>query len=431
MSLRLKIVLYVVVIHLVLAGAAVVVFMERRPWLLAVEVLLIISVVAGVRLIQSFFVPLDLIRTGAELINEKDFTSKFRETGQREMDQLIQVYNRMIDQLREERTRLREQHYFMDKILAATPSGIITFDFDRRISSVNPAAEKILQVPVEELIGKAMDAFKTPFTESLAALPAGEAQIVPLHGSRRLKCRKSQFLDQGFSRDFIMMEELTEELRLSEKAAYEKLIRMMSHEVNNSVGAINSLLNSCLNYQGQLSEEDRGDYSNALSVAISRSDHLCGFMRRFAEVVRLPNPEPRLCDVGKLLADIRTLMTPELRRRKIEWEWEADGSLPQVLMDKNQMEQVFLNILKNSMEAIGGDGAITLRTGRRGNRPFVMIEDSGPGIPPEVREHLFTPFFSTKANGQGIGLTLIREILLRHGFEFSLDSPPTQFLILF
>ena len=95
-----------------------------------------------------------------------------------------------------------------------------------------------------------------------------------------------------------------------------------------------------------------------------------------------------------------------------------------VLLDKNQIEQAFVNIFKNSMEAIGEDGTITIKAAKNGTGALVIIEDTGCGIAPDVRASLFSPFFSTKTNGQGIGLTLIQEILLQHGFRFSLDSVP-------
>jgi signal transduction histidine kinase len=95
-------------------------------------------------------------------------------------------------------------------------------------------------------------------------------------------------------------------------------------------------------------------------------------------------------------------------------------------MDENQMEQVFVNILKNAVEAIGEKGRITVRLGQTGDRPFAVVEDTGPGIDPEAAGNLFTPFFSTKENRQGLGLTLVQEILTRHGFAFSLESPPSE-----
>jgi signal transduction histidine kinase len=101
-------------------------------------------------------------------------------------------------------------------------------------------------------------------------------------------------------------------------------------------------------------------------------------------------------------------------------EWAESKALPAIELDRNQIEQVLVNVLKNAMEAMDDGGAIVLRLGRREGRPSLSIADSGPGIPEEVQPLLFTPFFSTKRNGRGLGLTLVQEILSQHGFEFSL-----------
>ena len=434
MSLRHKFILYLIFLHLTFAIAAIFLLWENRIWLLAVEAFFALSFILALRLFRALFQPLDLVMTGVEFIKDKDFTSKFNEVGQPEMDQLIAVYNRMIDQLRDERTRVQEQHYFMEKILRVSPSGIITFDFDEKILLVNPSAALMLQVVPKDLTGKKLADLHTPIAEALHQLKVGESQVIPFQGRRRVKCQKTQYLDRGFTRHFILLEELTEELRRSEKAAYEKLIRMMSHEVNNSIGAVNSLLHSFLNYKAQLRADDRNDYETALQVAIARTEHLNAFMKSFAEVVRLPLPQRQPCDLHELLRNIALLLSAESRKRNIVWKWEIAAPPEPVLMDKNQMEQVFVNICKNALEAIGENGAITVRMGKKGGRNFVIIEDTGAGLTPEVRAHLFTPFFSTKENGQGIGLTMIQEILSHHKFEFSLDSQigsPTQFVIYF
>ena len=130
MSLRLKFILYLILIHLLFAGLAVYLFLQNRLWLLALEAVFIISLACGLWLIRGFFGTLDLIKTGAQFINDSDFTSRFREVGQPDMDQLVHIYNKMSDNLREERVRLQEQNFFLDKILTASPSGIITLDFD-------------------------------------------------------------------------------------------------------------------------------------------------------------------------------------------------------------------------------------------------------------------------------------------------------------
>lgn len=431
MTLRAKLILYLVLIHLALGGIGLLVLRENRLWLLAVEALFAVSIVFGILLVRSFFVPLELIRTGAELMAERDFTSQFREVGQPEMDALVRVYNQMIVRLREERLKLQEQHYFLERVLTASPAGVVTLDFDGRVETLNPAAGALLEVEPESARGKALDGMGTPLGPALAAIPVGGSEVLSLQGGRRLKVSRAEFFDRGFSRSFLLLEELTEELRASEKAAYGKLIRMMSHEINNSVGAVGSLLDSFRGYGDQLRGEDRDDFLHAITVAITRLENLRAFMGGFAEVVRLPPPDRRPTDLCRLVDEILLLLRPELDRRRIRVTWEKVEPLPPIELDRNQIEQVLVNILKNALEAIGEDGAILLRLAREParvhpggprSRPVLTVRDTGPGIPGDVQALLFTPFFSTKRNGRGLGLTLVQEILSAHGFDFSLGT---------
>ena len=422
MSLRSKIILYLVVIHLIWAAMAVLVFHQNRVWLLVVELFFAVSVLFGVLLVRAFFVPLQLIQTGAELMNERDFTCAFVETGQAEMDELIRVYNRMIEALREERLKLTEKHYFLQELINASPAGIVVLDYDGNITDLNPSAARLISYAGPEAAGKRLSELGDSIGGVLEALAVGESRVLSLHGNLRVHCQKSVFFDRGFPRHFILLEELTEELRLSEKRAYEKLIRVMSHEVNNSVGAISSLLESSANYAVQIESADREDFTTALMVARQRAQDLNGFMRRFADVVRLPLPDRRPCDVISLLEDLASLIQPELAKRKICLSWEIPDRPVLISMDKNQMEQVFLNVLKNAVEAIGQEGTITVKVGGEPDATVLSIEDSGTGLSAEVHQNLFTPFFTTKAEGQGIGLTLIQEILTQHGFQFVLEN---------
>lgn len=431
-SLRAKFILYLVLVHLLFAGVAVYLLARQRVWLLVVEAVFVVSLAVGVRLVRHLFGTLEVINTGAQFIQDSDFTSRFRATGQPEMDRLIEVYNHMADHLRAERTRMQEQHYLLEKIVTASPSGILTLNFDGRIAQVNPVAERMLAQPINELLGQKLEQLSSAFAQALAGLEPGAARVVPLLNRRRVKCWRSQFLDRGFTRDFILLEELTEELRQAEKTAYEKVIRMMSHEVNNSVGSAHSLLHSCLHYAGQIKVDDRADFETALRVIIGRTQQLNTFMRNFADVFRLLPPQLQPCDVRQLLAEVAVLFKAECGRRRIDLRLEIGDWPAPVLLDRSQMEQVFVNILQNAVEAIGADGVITIRLYQESGQNCVVIEDTGGGIAPAARAHLFTPFFSTKEHGQGIGLTLVQEILEQHGFAFSLDSQagqPTQFTI--
>jgi len=335
------------------------------------------------------------------------------------MDQLIEVYNRMIDQLREERVKQREQHFFLQHLIESSPSGIIILDFDEIITQINPAAESFLGLKIDYIIGKTFDKLPGKLPLELNKLQSGSSEVIPISGMKTFKCQKASFVDRGFNHHFILIEELTDELLKSERKAYEKVIRMMSHELNNSLGAVNSILNTCLTFKDQLQKKDKRSYEEALNVAIERNTHLNRFMENFANVVRIPSPKKIETDLHELLKNVGKFIFADIKKRNIKLHWQLDSQPLMVKLDKQQMEQVLVNIFKNALEAIEKNGEITIIT--TPNKQLI-IRDNGKGISEDIQQKLFTPFFSTKKNGQGIGLTVTREILLNHGFKFSLET---------
>jgi nitrogen fixation/metabolism regulation signal transduction histidine kinase len=427
-TLRSKFLIYLVTLHVVFAACAVWFLRDRRVWLIAVEVFFVVSLAVGVRLLRAYFGPLKLIGSGAEYLHDGEFTTRFRETGQRDMDRLVEIYNRMVDKLREERIRNEEQEQLLRKVMAESPGGVITLDVDDKVDSVNPAAQALLNMDAAAMIGRTLRDLGTPFARQLAEIARDESRLLFLRGRRRVRCQAATFMDRGFPRRFLLLDELTDELHRTEKLAYEKLIRMMSHEVNNTSGAVQSLLQSCLSYRRQLNDGDREDFAQALEVAIRRTAHLDEFMRGFANVVRLPQPRRRLSNPWEIASQVGLLFRDECKADKITWCEEIEPDLPQVDCDPVQLEQVLLNLVKNAVEAIeatGEPGEIVVRGVRQGRRGLLSIADSGPGLSAEVQAQLFTPFYTTRENGQGIGLTMVQEILLAHGFDFTLENRPS------
>lgn len=420
MSLRVKFLLFVTIIHAVLVVLAGQVMRTNVPLFVGLEVLLLISIYFTVQLYRGFVRPFQLIAAGTEAIRAKDFTMKFVPVGQREMDQLIEVYNHMIEELRRERVTQHEKSFLLESIIQASPAGLLLLSFDGRIEGVNPAAEHMLGVGAEQLLGQLPAHLPGDWGTALVALTERAPQVVQLSGIRTYRAHSSQFIDRGFTRRFIVLEELTQDLIRQEKQAYEKLIRMMSHEINNSIGAINSILQSFHYYAPQLRPDDQPDFTEALDVSINRNTHLANFMADFANLVRLPAPQHQPTDVHELLRTTERLLHVQADRRQIQWHWDLAPRALVVSLDPLQLEQALLNICKNAQEAIGENGNIWVRTTQQPAQ--IIIENDGPGIAPEVQRRLFTPFFSTKRDGQGIGLTLVRDILLQHGFAFSLET---------
>ena len=433
MSLRARFLIYLVVVHLLMAGVAYFVVMQHRLYLIAVEGVLVISFLTGLALTRRFFESLEFVRESAQLLEDSDFMSRVRAVKQADVDRLIQVYNRMVDALRGERVQLQEQQHFLSLVLRESPGGIVVLDFDGRVTLANPAAERLLQAGGETLAGVELGALDRALARALIALTPGERRVLSVWGGRRVRALHRTFLDRGFRRSFFLLEELTDELRHSEKAAYEKLIRMLSHEVNNTVGASNSLLNSCLTYSVQLHPHDRTDFEQALGVVIARTEQLSAFMASFADVVRLPAPQLAPVEPAVVVDGLLPLIRAQAERRRITVLRQGVTSVGDVKLDRGQIEQALINVMKNGLEAIGGDGTLTVRVLRRDEAAVIEVEDTGPGLSDEVRTHLFTPFFSTKEGGQGIGLTMVQEILTGHGFPFALEAPaggPTTFTVM-
>ncbi len=433
MSWKARALVYLALLHVALAALAVPLLLARPVYLVAAEAAFVLSLAAGALLVRRLAAPMETLRDGAELLRAGELGTRLLKTGAPEIDALVDLFNEMLSRLHEERVRQEEQQAFLARVLDASPLGVVTLDLDGRVDSASRAAAALLEVPAEMLHGMPLAGAQAPLARALAELPPGGSKVVANGGARRVRIQRSHFLDRGFQRTFFLLVELTEDLRLSEKAAYEKLIRMMSHEVNNSGAAVGSLLTSLLSLAPRVSEGDRADFVEALAVSRERIERLNAFMRALAEVVRVPEPRLAPSDPNALARSVLLLLGPLAERAGVTLDLEADPALPVIPLDAALLEQALFNVVKNGIEAAGAGGRVLVRT-TAARRGALEVVDSGPGIPPEVASELFTPFFTTKPDGQGVGLTFVREVLSSHGFAFSLaggPGGPTRFEIRF
>ncbi|MEM7049045.1 MAG: ATP-binding protein [Acidobacteriota bacterium] len=432
MRLRSSYFAHLAVIHLVILVITAWNYSALGLWFFAIEAAVVISWAFGIWLARRSLQPLEFVRSFSDLLHEREFAVRFSPVGQKEMDQLIALYNRMLSTLYEERQRLGEQRGFLERFVHASPLGVVILDYDGRVALVNPSAERLLEVDGAELMGQELSRLPSGLAGEMTKLAVGERRLLTWRSVRRLRLEKMAFVDRGFSRQFLVLEELTRVIDDSERAAYEKLIRLMSHEVNNTVAATNSLLQSCATYAPQIGAADRDDYSNALRVVIERNESLNRFMSDFAQVVKLPEPDLRPCRLEELVAALEVMFRVPCEERSIRWLRSGAETTPEVALDREQIEQVLINIVKNAIEAIGRDG--TLEIHLRVDRQLVELQvfDDGCGLDPGIQSQLFSPFFSTKEQGQGLGLTLAKEVLRKHGFEFGLEPAQdgrTRFLM--
>jgi two-component system nitrogen regulation sensor histidine kinase NtrY len=427
MKLRTKYILFVAILNGVALLLSYFVFDEQKILFIASEVFIIISIILAWRLYAGLIRPLKLLTQGKDAIKDRDFNIKFVETGSYEMDELIKVYNQMIDELRLEKTKQEEQHFFLSKLINTSPIGIIILDYDGKIQQINPRAIQLLGITEKEVLGKTADQIAHPIILEATQMESGQSKTQTFNGPLTYKLQKSHFIDRGFPRHFVMIEELTAEILAAEKNAYGKVIRMMAHEVNNTIGPVNSIIESALQ-----SKENSYELTNALLVAMERNNNLNIFMRNFADLVRIPLPQIKSLDLSELIKRVTDLMHVKAAERQVVFQSEQNKLNLVIHADPQQMEQVLINILKNALEAIDGGGSVSIII--QAQLKQLIIRDTGKGISAGVEGLLFSPFYSTKKDGQGLGLTLIREILINHGFHFSLKTirpGRTEFLIQF
>ena len=431
--MKLKYLFYILAFVLVLLwGVVLTLVTEEYGWkFYVIEGIVTFSLFYLVYFYRKVVKPLNSIAGGMDLLRAQDFSSRLSSVGQREADRIVSIFNRMMDQLKEERLRLREQNHFLDLLISASPMGVIILTFDEKISMANQAALKFLgEVSEEEVMDKSMDELTGALSDELARIPKETVVTVRLSDSQIYRCSRLSFIDRGFAHPFYLIESLTSEVMKAEKKAYEQVIRMIAHEVNNSVAGIASAMDTVDDVLQTMEETE--DLREMLKVCIERSYGMSRFITNFADVVKIPEPQlEEACLNGRVEA-CKLLMENICQGRNIALKMELCEENPVVLMDTSLFEQVLINIIKNAAESIGEGGEVVIRTSLS---PLMLeVGDNGKGISKEVESRLFTPFFSTKPNGQGIGLIFIREVLMKHGCTFSLRTYPdgiTRFRIFF
>lgn len=420
MKLRTKYVIFVAILHTAALAMSWFIFKQNRIYFIIAEAVIIVSIIISWNLYRELLQPLRSMMQGLDAIKDRDFNVKFVPTGRHEVDKLIGVYNHMIDELRTERTKQEEQHFFLEKLVRTSPTGIIILDYDGLIHQLNPKAAEILQVEERAVLRQPLDNFPEIFAIAIASLKSGDTKTIKLNGAATYKINCAHFVDRGFARNFIMIEELTAEILAAEKNVYGKVIRMMAHEVNNTIGPVNSIINTALKTEKLWQDGQHGMLKDAMRIGAERNQNLNIFMRNFADLVKLPPPTKKQTDLRITVRQVVQLMQMQAEEKKVIVATDLPTTAVTIMADEQQLEQALINIIKNAIEAVDKDGHVHIAIDARQRR--LTITDNGKGIGNEQSTQLFTPFYTTKTDGQGIGLTLVREILINHGLDFSLKT---------
>lgn len=393
-------------------GGSSVMYITRSTSVLALILLIVFY--------RNVMKPIRSISNGIDLLREQDFSSRLSHVNQHEADKIVDMFNAMMISLKEERLRLREQNHFLDLLVDVSPMGILILTDRDGIKTANKAAATFLGFAKgQDLEGRFLADLNTELGSILKHLGQGETVTERLNDSMIYRCSRLSFMNQGYPHPFILIEKLTEEVMIAEKKSYEKVIRVIAHEVNNSMAGVNSML-STAGIMLEDAGEKYADLAEVMSVCEARCQAMSKFITSFADVVKIPDANLLKSDLNGLLESWRVMLESLCAGRGITLDFRLCAGPLDVMADPVLLEQVLINIVKNSAESIGNDGLITVETSAV--PPTLTVTDNGPGIDREAAKMLFSPFFSTKVNGHGIGLLFISEVLHKHGCRFSLAT---------
>lgn len=375
---------------------------------------------------MSLLRPISAVTGGMELVRAQDFNSRLVKVGQHDADRLVGMFNRIIDRLKDERLHSIEQEHFLQLLINTSPVGIAIFDFDGRITLANPSMRRYLGIKNEDdIVGRTLEDMAGDIAPAISATPMRSSRTVRLSNTNVVRISRLDFMEKGFSRPYVLVESLTDEVMKAEKEAYGKVIRLIAHEVNNTIAGVNSMLETL----GSILVED--DLVEAIESCRERCGSMSGFITAYADVVKIPNARLEKVDLNKRIS-ILVPFLDGLAGNYADIRVETSDKEAFAMADPVLLEQVLVNIVKNSKESIeltGRRGCITVKVSS--SPTSVTVSDNGAGIDESADGNLFTPFFSTKKGGQGLGLMMVGDILRQHGCRFDLRTDSGNGLTVF
>ncbi len=388
----------------------------RPAWLSWTGTVAVVGCWSGLswRLREHVARPLRTIASLLEALREGDYSIRARaeERGDA-LNEAMQQVNAMATTLRAQRLGALEATALLRKVMEEIDVAIFAFDQEQKLRLVNPAGEKLLGEPSERLIGREADSI------GLAGVIEGAEQAVRLpfgDPTRRWGISRTTFREGGRPHQLLVVSDITQPLREEELEAWQRLVRVLGHELNNSLAPIKSIagsLGTLLERRDQ-NEDWEQDMRRGLQIVASRSESLSRFLSSYARLAKLPKPVLGPVRIGEMLQRVAGLET-RLRPRV------TPGPETTIPADADQIEQALINLLANAVEAsIETGGEVEAGWTRGHGMVTVWVRDEGHGI--ANASNLFVPFFTTKPGGSGIGLVLSRKIAESHGGTLTLQN---------
>ncbi len=356
--------------------------------------------------------PIHTLASLLEALREGDYS--MRGTQRSVLGEVVYDINALADRLQSERLQFEESSYLLGKTLAALDNAVLVFDQDDRLRLLNPAAQRLLHAERPELFGRTAEDLGV---QPLLDAPTGKLLSHVFPGrSGRFEIRHAPLRRGGKGGHLLVINDVGRVLREEERQAWQRLLRVLGHEVNNSLAPIQSMAETLATLVARepMPADWREDFHSGLDVIGKRAGALGRFLSGYSRLARLPPPHVHHVDVAALVAKVARLE----QRLPVHIE---PGAALSVQADSDQLEQALINLLRNAVEAsLSTHGEVVMRWRTERERALIEILDDGPGMP--ASDNLFVPFFTTKPGGSGIGLALVRQIADAHAGGVSLTA---------
>ena len=348
------------------------------------------------------------------------FTHRFDGSG---FSELGTVLDSALKRMRDEKHKLIDANRFYEAVLDDAPTALLTVEGDGKVELTNKAARRLLMrhrgVRVEDF-----REYGEAFASALEGGAVNRPRLVPLlvDGVPQTMLVSAAVVHRlgGLVR-VVAVQPIQGELNAIEIAAQSDLIRVLTHEIMNSMTPVTSLAHSAVDLMRRVdggADADIADARAAVETLARRADGVMHFVESYRQISRAPQVRPRPIDVAAWSAELEALFRASDRTEGVAFSLNADRGQPPLEADPDLMSQVLINLLRNAAEAAKGHAAaphVWLSFGRtRSGRAWIEVEDNGPGVPENLRQDIFLPFFTTKAKGTGVGLSLARQVVLAH-----------------
>ncbi|MEP7343306.1 MAG: ATP-binding protein [Acidobacteriota bacterium] len=374
---------------------------------------------------ERVVMPLQTLSNLLAALREGDYSIRGRAVNKDDpLGDVVREVNALSSTLRSQRLGAMEANVLLRRVMEEIEVSVFAFDSEHRLRLVNRSAERLLDRPSAQLLGRTAEELRMqdclegePARTLQRSFPGGISNVTA-NFSARWALKRSTFREDGKPHQLVVIADLSRALREEERLAWQRLVRVLGHELNNSLTPIKSIARSLENL---LEREPRpsdweDDLERGLSIISTRAESLTRFMTAYAKLAKLPRPDLKPVDVGAWVRQVVGLET----RTKVEL---LPGPELTIQGDRDQLEQLLINLVRNAVDAArqtGGSACV----GWRVNNGFleVFVEDEGQGL--SNTANLFVPFFTTKPGGSGIGLALSRQIAEGHGGMLTLENRP-------